>query len=216
MARFSAASAVLVPVSPICWPTKARLPVQQAEGGLEHAAQGQHGLGAGERQGDGQRHEAAAAADKIGLSFEDLRHRVVGEGEDGPVMAQDGVAEPGQLAGRRRRTGCGSSERLALVMTSGSFIFSISSQVQRRVGEHEAQAVLPRRRQPEQFVVRFCLEQHDGGLAGSAAVLFSAALTRQCFWIMSMVAIRAKGLFSRPLKRRSRSSASRFPARQAR
>ena len=43
-ARFSAASAELDSVSPMCGPTKARFPGEQAEGGLEHAAQGQDRL----------------------------------------------------------------------------------------------------------------------------------------------------------------------------
>ncbi len=142
---------------------KGALFVQQAEGGLEHAAQGQHRLGAGEGHGDRQRHETAAAAEKIGLLFDHLRQRVVGEREDGPVVAEDGVAEPGQLLGRVveqdrlvRDIGAGHDQRL------GHFFHQ--QPVQRRVGEHEAQAVLPRRRQAEQWVVRFCLEQYDGGL----------------------------------------------------
>ena len=126
-------------------------------------------------------------------------------------MAQDGVAEPGQL-------GCRVVEKDRLVGDVGrghdqrlGHPFDQQA-VERRVGEHEADAVLPRRRQARQAVARPGLEQDDGATRGSAAIPSPAADTRQCLRIMAIVAIRAKGLRSRPLKRRSRSRAFGSPA----
>ena len=66
---------------------------RETEGVLELAADAEHLAFEGSTEHEGQRGEAAAAADHVGLSLKPVHDRVIGAQADAAVVREDDVAE---------------------------------------------------------------------------------------------------------------------------